>query len=179
MQLPGGGYIWYEVAGITPSRERTFDEVKERVETRWRDDQTAERLQTKAADLVARLNSGGSLAEIAQGEGLKVETASELRRAKPSEALTRGLIDEVFRTMKGKAAAGPGQNATQRVVFRVIDVKTPDLNMTSEEAKRIDESLRRSYSDDIINQYVTRLQNELGVTINQAALRQVVGGEAN
>ena len=26
-----GGYLWYEVAGITPARDRTLDEVKDRV----------------------------------------------------------------------------------------------------------------------------------------------------
>ena len=33
-----GGYVWFEVAGITPSRERTLDEVKDKVEARWRED---------------------------------------------------------------------------------------------------------------------------------------------
>src|SRR6185437_7042611 len=27
MQLPNGGYLWYDVIGITPSRERALDEV--------------------------------------------------------------------------------------------------------------------------------------------------------
>ena len=38
-----GGYVWYEVAGITPARERTLDEVKDEVEARWRDDEVANR----------------------------------------------------------------------------------------------------------------------------------------
>ena len=37
-----GGYVWYDVLGITPSRERTLDEVKDQVEARWRDDQIIE-----------------------------------------------------------------------------------------------------------------------------------------
>ena len=37
-----GGYVWYDVLGITPSRERTLDEVKDQVEARWRDDQITE-----------------------------------------------------------------------------------------------------------------------------------------
>ena len=36
LQLKGGGYVWYEVAGITPGRDRTLDEVKDKVEARWR-----------------------------------------------------------------------------------------------------------------------------------------------
>ena len=44
-----GGYIWYDVAGITPARERTLDEVKSQVEQRVREDAIASRLQTKAS----------------------------------------------------------------------------------------------------------------------------------
>src|SRR5271170_1674901 len=43
-----GGYVWYDVIGITPSRERSLDEVKDQVEAKWRDDQIAVRLRTKA-----------------------------------------------------------------------------------------------------------------------------------
>jgi len=47
--LPTGGFVYYDVAGITPSRERTLDEVKDRVEARWRDDQVIARLGKKLA----------------------------------------------------------------------------------------------------------------------------------
>ena len=36
-----GGYIWYDVTGITPARERNLDEVKSQVEAQWRDDEVA------------------------------------------------------------------------------------------------------------------------------------------
>ena len=45
LQLPDDGYLYYDVTGITPSRERTLDEVKDQVAARWRDDEIAKRLQ--------------------------------------------------------------------------------------------------------------------------------------
>jgi len=47
-----GGYVWYDVAAITPARDRTLDEVKDQVTQRWRNDEIASRLKTKAADLL-------------------------------------------------------------------------------------------------------------------------------
>jgi peptidyl-prolyl cis-trans isomerase D len=47
-----GGYVWYDVVGITPSHERNLDEVKDQVEARWRDDQITSRLRTKATEMV-------------------------------------------------------------------------------------------------------------------------------
>ena len=34
LQLPNGGYLYFDVIGMTPSRERTLDEVKEQVAER-------------------------------------------------------------------------------------------------------------------------------------------------
>ena len=58
LQLPSGGYAWYEVQDIIPARERPLDEVKDRVEARWRDDQVAERLQAKANELLGQAQGG-------------------------------------------------------------------------------------------------------------------------
>jgi peptidyl-prolyl cis-trans isomerase D len=180
MQLPGGGYIWYDVASVTPSRERTLDEIKDKVEARWRDDQIAERLKSKAKELSDKLNAGAAMADVAAPDGLKVETASGLKRGRSSEAISANLLEEAFKSVKGTPGIAEGQTATEQIVFRVTDISVPSLNPTSAEAKRIDDDLKRALSDDIMGQYLARLQSDIGVTINQSALRQVIGGgEAN
>src|SRR6202165_6222434 len=75
-----GGYVWYDVLGITPSRERNLDEVKDQVEARWREDQISSRLRTRATEMVRKLEQGGHLADEAAASGLKVETPSGFRR---------------------------------------------------------------------------------------------------
>jgi peptidyl-prolyl cis-trans isomerase D len=37
-------------------------------------------------------------------------------------------------------------------------------------------SLQNSFADDIIGEYIGKLENEIGVAINQSALNQVIGG---
>ena len=176
LQLPGGGYVWYDVSGITPSRERTLDEVKDRVEARWRDDQIAERVKNKAKEFSDKLNGGATLQQLAAADGLKVETASGLKRSKSSEAISAATSEEVFKTAKGAVGVAEGQNATERVVFRVTDIVIPKLDPASSEAKRIEDELKRALTDDLLGQYLERLKNDIGVRINQAALRQAIGG---
>jgi peptidyl-prolyl cis-trans isomerase D len=177
LQLPGGGYVWYDVLGVTPSRERSLEEIKDRVEARWRDDQIIERLTSKAKDLTGKLAAGTAMADVAAGEGLKVETATGLKRTKAaSETVSANLVEEAFKSAKGVAGIAEGQNATERIVFRVTDISVPKLNPASTEAKRIHDALKRALSDDIMGQYILRVQNDIGVSINQAALRQAIGG---
>ena len=56
----------------------------------------------------------------------------------------------------------------------------PAIDAASEEAKRTVETLNRGLSEDIFGEYVAKLESDIGVTINQSALNQVVtGGAAN
>ena len=75
-----GGYVWYDVLGITPSRERPLDEVRSQVEAKWREDQISNRLRAKATEMVQKVEQGSTLAEEAASVGSKVETATGFRR---------------------------------------------------------------------------------------------------
>ena len=111
LQLPNGGYLWYDVTGITPSRERTLDEVKDQVAARWRDDEIAKRLQAKADDMLGKLKAGTALAQLATEAGLKVETATDLQRGKPAGFVPAKVVDAVFKTRQGRAGSAEGDNA--------------------------------------------------------------------
>ena len=64
------------------------------------------------------------------------------------------------------------------MVFRVTDIVVPHLDAASEDAKQAQDTLNRSLSQDVLSEYLSRLETETGVTINQSALNQVVGGGA-
>ena len=172
------GYIWYDVTGISPSRERSLDEVKEQVEARWREQEIATRLDTKASEMLDKLKAGGTLAEIAAANHLKVETLTGLKRGETTGPLSAAGIDAVFRTAKDAAGKTQAAQPAEQVVFRVTDIVVPTLDMSSEEAKRDLDALNRGVSEDILAEYIAHLESEIGVTINQSALNQVVGGGA-
>ena len=175
-QLQGGGYVWFEVAGITPSRERSFEEVKDRVETRWRDDQIAERLRKRTSELLEKLKTGTPLAQLAEAEKLKVETAT-LQRSTRAEGLSAAAIEAVFRTPAGSADAADGETRNERIIFRITEATVPPFDLASTEGKQLQDNLRNSLSQDLLLQYVAQIEKELGATVNQDALRRAVGGE--
>ena len=173
------GYVWYEVEAITPSRDRTLSEVKTEVEQRWHDDQVAARLKTKAADLLGKLKSGSALDALATANGVKVETATGLKRGiTPPAGISPKVVDAVFHTAKDAFGSSEGDQPTQWVVFRVTDVKTPALDPNSADGKKLNDLLQKSMGDDIFSQYVAWLENDLGTTVNQAMLAQAAGGNA-
>jgi len=172
------GYIWFDVVGITPSRERPLDEVKEQVETRWRDQEIATRLNARATEIVDKLKAGGTLANVATADHLKLEALSGLKRGDASGALSTAAVDAVFRTAKDAVGTAEAREPGEQVVFRVTEIVVPPLDMASEEVKRTVDTLNRGLSEDLLSEYIARLESEVGVTINQSALNQVVSGGA-
>lgn len=180
LRLPSnGGFVWYDVDAITPAREQTLADVKDQVVARWRDDEIAARLKTKAAEMLDKIKGGTSFAAAAAAEKLTVEWKIGMKRGAAIPGLPVATVAEIFRATKDAAATVEGATPTERIVFRVTEIKVPPLEVLSDDAKRLDDALKNRLTEDLIAQYVTKLQNEIGVTINQNALSQVSGGAQN
>jgi peptidyl-prolyl cis-trans isomerase D len=171
----GGGYVWFDVLGITPSRERGIDEVKDQVAARWRDDQITSRLRTTATEMAQKLNQGGKLADEAARLGLKVDTAAGFKRDATLAGVPTSVIEAAFRSPKDSAAQAPGAGGGDWIVFRVTDVTVPPVDLASDDIKKLKETLLRGLSDEQVAEYVTKLESQIGTTINQSALAQVTG----
>jgi peptidyl-prolyl cis-trans isomerase D len=171
-----GGYVWFDVDSITPARDRPFDELKDKVVARWRDDEMAARLKAKATEMLDKIKAGASFADVAAAEKLKVEWRPGIKRGGTGSGLSPAAVTEVFNTAKDSASSVEGATPAERIVFRLTEIKVPPLDPQSTEAKRIDDALKARYTEDLIAEYISRLQKDIGVTINQSALNQVSGG---
>jgi peptidyl-prolyl cis-trans isomerase D len=170
-----GGYVWYEVLGVTPPRDRTLDEVKDQVSASWREDEIAARLSAKATDLVKELNDGGKLADEATSVGVQVETAASFKRNATLPGVPTGVVTAAFRTAKDSASQTEAAGGSQWIVFRVTDITTPTVDLASEDVKKLKETLQQSLGQEQSAQYVAKLEKDIGTTINEAAVAQVVG----
>ncbi|MFN3890529.1 MAG: SurA N-terminal domain-containing protein [Beijerinckiaceae bacterium] len=168
-----GGYMWFEIGGIDPARDRTLDEVRAQVAAAWRSDEAGRLLQEKATELVKRIEGGESFEAVAKSVGLEPQFDQEVRRLVPSRlpapAVTRAFAVTVGSV--GSVASGP-----DRIVFKVNDAIVPAFDPEEENLKALEPQLRNTLTEDILAQYVARVQEELGVSINEAAVRLAVGG---
>ena len=170
-----GGYVWYDVLGITPSRERTLDEVKDQVEAKWREDQISDKLRAKATEMVQKLEQGGTLAAEASAVGTKVETVKDFRRDVSPAGVPSSVVTAAFRTPKDGVGQTPDAGGIAWIVFRVTDVSVPQVDAASDEMKKLKDTLQRGLTDEQVAQYVTKIESEIGTSINQAAFAQVTG----
>jgi peptidyl-prolyl cis-trans isomerase D len=174
-----GGYVWYDVLGITPSRERSLEEVKDQVEAKWREDQIASKLRAKATEMVQRLDQGGKLADEAAAVGSKVETATEFRRDAALPGVPAAAVTAAFRTAKDAVGQTAVAGANEWIVFRVSDISVPPVDLASDDIKKLKETLQRGLTDEQVAQYVTKLETDIGTSINQSVFTQVTGANNN
>ena len=167
------GYVWFEVQKVDPSRQLAFDEVKDRVAAAWNADANDKRLAEKAADLVKKLKDGAQLSKIAADEKLELKHNSNVRRTGADGFEPQAIVAVFNQPDHGAgAAAAPGG----RMVFQILDTATPDFNPDSDANREMAKQLKALIADDLLTEYVARLQKDYGVRINEAAVRAATGG---
>ncbi len=167
------GYVWFEIGGIDPARDRTLDEVRAQVTTAWRSDETARILQEKAAGLVKRIEGGEDFESVAKSIGVEPQFDQEVRRLVASR-LPATAVTRVFSLrVGGVASVGVGDD---RIILKVNDAVVPAFDPEDQNIKALEPQLRNTLTEDILSQYIARIQDELGVSINEAAVRLAVGG---
>lgn len=174
LQLKGGGYVWYEVAGITPGRDRTLDEVKDKVEARWRQGEVESKLRAKADEMVKQINGGTKLADLAATDKLQVQWANNLKR-QGSPTLPAQAVAAVFETPQGSAGTAEGRDASERIVFQVTNINVPPFDPNAPEAKKIEDTLKRMLGDETLMQYLQKTAADMGTTVNQDVINQALG----
>jgi peptidyl-prolyl cis-trans isomerase D len=170
-----GGYIWFDVLGITQARERPLDEVKPQVEAKWRENEVTSRLRTKAAEMAKAIEGGAKLEDQAAAMGLKVETTPPFKRDGDVAGLPNIVNEVAFRTAKDGVGQTQGGGGTDWYVFRVLSVTLPPVDQASADVKKLKETLDRALSEEQITQYISAVERRIGVSVNQSAVAQVTG----
>lgn len=170
----GEAYVWYDVLEVSPARERTFEEARPLVETRWRAEEIRKRLVARADQMITELKGGKTLEQVAQAHKLEVDQ-TETTRLGGAPAVTQDQATAIFQTpVDGFGKTPPGADGS-RLVYKVTAENTrpfdPKAADTTGQAGKIAEGL----GGDVVTSFVRRLRDELGAHIDQGAVTRVVG----
>lgn len=174
VELSDGGYAWTDVAGVTPERQKPFDEVKDAVKTAWTAEEQRKALAAAAREIVVKIDKGATLDAIAKELGLTAQTTGDFKRTHPTSLLGRAAQQQAFGLAKGRAASVESLDGKSRSIIVVTDV-TPAPPPTKEQTDQLRTELDRQLQTDVIAAYVNGLQERLGFSINQAEYRRVLG----
>jgi peptidyl-prolyl cis-trans isomerase D len=174
LRVQGGGYQWFEVAKIDKARDKTFDEAKAEVEKAWREDKAGKLLSAKTAELVKKLDAGESMAAIAAAEGnLAVKHANDVRRG-ASSGLALNVVTQIFNVGVHRAGSVASEDGG-RMLFQVVSSTTPAFDPEAAELTNIMGDVKRGLDEDVIAQYLAKLESDLGVKLNTKVYSAATG----
>ncbi|MDQ0393203.1 peptidyl-prolyl cis-trans isomerase D [Labrys monachus] len=171
-----GGLMWFSLDNVVPSRDRSLDEAKSDVIAAWAADQRVQRLKDKADDLVKQMNGGKALEDVAKGLNLQVMPAWNLVRNGENQPVPPATVSVVFATPLKGFASSLAANGTDRIVLHVEDNVIPDVDLKAPETVAQAKHISQGVGEDLMSEYVRKVQADLGTTINQTAVDRVVGG---
>jgi peptidyl-prolyl cis-trans isomerase D len=170
------GIVWYEVLGNTPEQLKPFDQVKDEVTKAWGEDEARTRLAKYAQELVTSLNGGKTLDDLAKELNTEILTTEPLKRADLAVNIMPAAVNQAYLLPKGGYGSAPSGADDKRVVFQVDSIIPPkELEATA--ASAIKRQLDVLVSDDIIGEYFSALEKRYGVSVNEAALNKLAGGD--
>ncbi len=174
LRVQGGGHQWFEVTKIDKAREKTFDEAKSDVEKAWRDDQAGKLLLAKTAELTKKLDAGESLAAVAAAESkLEVKHANDVRR-NGSSSLALNVATQIFNVPVHRAGSVESEDGG-RILFQVVDSAVPAFDPKAPELANIMGDVKAGFDEDILAQYLVKLESDIGVKLNAKAFAAATG----
>ena len=172
------GFVWVDVLDIEPERQKPLEEVREQVRNDWITAEKAKAVSALAETFRERVGSGGEfnaaideLIPAAEGELKKVVQQTQgLVRSATAPDLPQPVIAAGFSEPGGSVVALQRNSPTDWVVLKVASVNAG----TAPVGDAVREAATRQAGDDIVNQLISRLQQDETVEINQTFIRQVL-----
>ncbi len=174
IDVGGSGFVFYEVEQITPARDRSLDEVREKVVADWKASETVKRLTAKAAELEKRLKDGTPMETLAAELSLETQTKRGLKReANDSDFGSEGVAS-VFARSEGGTGIIAAPDGDTHLLFEVTEVFEP----AGASAEAVPEEGQRAFAsgmaDDLLDQLVVRLHGQYEVLVNRSAIEQAL-----
>lgn len=168
------GYAWFEVLDVIPDRDRTLDEVRDRVVADWTAEQQRQALAAKAGELAERVRKGGDLATIAGELGIAVENKIGLHRGAQDPVLGPAAVAAAFAGPVGYVVNTPGVDGEGQILLKVTEANADTATDALSNDEQQIAAVARASGDDILDQMVSALQTAYGVSINRTLAEQSI-----
>jgi peptidyl-prolyl cis-trans isomerase D len=168
------GYLWYQIDGTTPARDRTLDEVKDKVIAAWKGEEAVKRLNQRLEELKKRLDGGETLDAIAAEAGLEKQTKRGITRNTNDADFGSAATAQVFRGANDHTGTAAAASDDAQILFKVVEVTEPTAAGPEAIPEQQQTYLSTTLTDDVLEQMVGELQKQYPVRINQTVINNAL-----
>jgi peptidyl-prolyl cis-trans isomerase D len=176
------GYVIYEVLAIKPPATPTFDEIRSRVETEFKNERVAALLSQKTQELADRAKAEHDLKKAAKEAGATMKTSEFVLPdgQVPDIGSMTGAASAAF-TLKPGEISGPINNGNTGVVLSVLERQEPTQQDFEARKDQVRDLLLQSRQSDMFNLFVFSLRTQMEkagkIKINQDEMKNLTRAE--
>jgi len=179
------GYAVFQVLAIKPPSTPTFEEIRQRVETEFRNERAAALLSQKTQELSDRAKAEHDLQKAAKELGATIKTSDfvALDGQVPDLGSMSGPASVAFGMSPGEIS-GPITAPSSGIVFQVLERQEPPATEFAAKEDEIRESLLQARQSELFGLFVSNLRQEMEksgkIKINQQEMNNLTragGGE--
>ncbi len=171
IQGPNGSYFALTVDSVTPAAPQPYDQIEAKVLAAWTTAQIQRAAETKAAALLAAVNSGQSLDVAASAAGLAVTMSPPITRGALPAGVPGPLANLLFSLKPGQPTML--QTGSGFMVAVLARIATPSPQDDPADYADVQNSMTKAVQDDVGQSFILGLQNRAKVTINQKLFAQI------
>ena len=182
VQVPQG-YAVFEVLAIKPPATPTFDEIRSRVESEFKNERVAALLSQKTQELADRAKAEHDLKKAAKEAGAAVKTSDFVPPdgQVPDIGSMSGGASVAF-SLKAGEISGPIANGTTGIVLSVLERQEPTPQDFGAKKDQIRDSLTLNKQQEMFGLFVTNLRAQMEkagkIKINQEEMKNLTRSQA-
>jgi peptidyl-prolyl cis-trans isomerase D len=176
VQVPQG-YVVFQLLAIKPPATPTFEEIRSRVESQFKNERAGFLLQQKTQELSDRAKAEHDLKKAAKDLGATVKTSDLV--APDGQVPDMGSManaSAIF-SLKPGEISGPITASSNGVVAQLLEKEAPTDQEFAEKKDEIRQSLLEAKQNDLFGLYVTNLRKDMEkskrLKVNQEELKNL------
>jgi len=167
-----GTYFAVAVMDTREAKLKDLDTVRTEAITGWQNEWRHTENKKVAEGLLEKLKGGTKLDQLTSSTVSSVKTTSSLRRDEQNPILAGDANAKLYSL--GTNDFGLGSNATGNgyILFKVASITPANKTAEQDIVSRLNEQLAVSIQQDLLVQYQTYLEKEIGVSVKQNLIRE-------
>jgi peptidyl-prolyl cis-trans isomerase D len=168
------GYYFVSMREITEPTLKPYDDVRDDVERRWREQERTTRISKTARSIREAVEKGASLAEAAAPFN-RTPIEMFIDRRFENEAISRQFNDRIFFAERGDIILGPAALGEAQIVAQIKDIGFSRNSVSPGEVDILRQYIGYQLDQELLEAFVTQIRNDYGVNVNRAQLDLVFG----
>ena len=177
VQVPQG-YVVFELLGVKPPATPTFEEIRSKLETEFKNERAGVLLQQKTQELSDRAKAEHDLKKAAKELGASVKTSDFVLPdgQVPDVGAMSGAASVVF-SLKPGEISGPISSGTNGVVAHVLEKQQPTDQEFAQKKEEIRQTLLQGKQQELFGLFVSNLRKDMEksnkIKINQEEMKNL------